>query len=213
MEKPMSTEEKQPSPEGSAEPEEPSTQTEGAPPGGDDSKDTSHELLEQINLLQQENKTLRDKSLRAIAEMENFRKRALRDKEEARRYANAALVEELLPVIDNFTIGLAAADNSEHGKPFAQGFAMILTQIRNVLQQNGVEEIDPKGEPFDPNLHESIGHQASDEFPEGTVMSVERVGYRLHARLIRPASVVVSKGSVSENNAKTESTGTESDSE
>lgn len=160
----------------------------------EDEQDPTTELLNQIAQLQEEVKALKEKNLRTIADSENFRKRALRDKDEARRFAALPLVEELLPVIDNFSMGLKAAQSHEGGEAFAKGFEMILTQIKNVLQQNGVVEINPQGEAFDPNLHESISYQASDEVEEGQVLSVERVGYSLHQRLIRPASVVVSQG-------------------
>lgn len=157
-------------------------------------KDPVTELLNQITQLQEEVKALKEKNLRSIADSENFRKRALREKDDARRFATQPLVEELLPVIDNFSMGLKAAQSHEGGEAFTKGFAMILTQIKNVLQQNGVVEINPQGEAFDPNLHESISYQPSNEVEEGQVLSVERVGYSLHQRLIRPASVVVSQG-------------------
>lgn len=139
----------------------------------------------------------RERQLRLIAEMDNMRRRHLRDKEDTRKITTAGLLEDLLPVVDNFALGLQAARQHEGGDAFAQGFEMILGQLRSFLQQQGVEEINPKGEPFDPKWQESVAHLAHDEVAEGHVVSVERIGYRLGERLLRAAAVVVSKGSSS----------------
>ncbi|MCC5833578.1 MAG: nucleotide exchange factor GrpE [Opitutales bacterium] len=157
--------------------------------------DETSDLFRQMDALQMELKTAKERYLRTVADLENFRKRAVREKDEARRGATSSLIEDLLPVIDNFQMGLAAAAKHDGGEAFTQGFEMILNQIQGVLRSNGVQELNPVGEAFNPNLHESIAYQPSDEQPEGHVISVERVGYVLHERLLRPAAVVVSKGS------------------
>lgn len=158
------------------------------------SEEDAGDLFRQIDALQVELKTAKERYMRSVADMENFRKRAVREKDEARKLALSSLIEDLLPVLDNFQMGLSAAKNHAGGEAFVQGFEMILGQLQGVLRDNGVKELHPVGEAFDPNLHESIAYQPSDDQPEGHVVSVERVGYVLHERLIRPASVVVSKG-------------------
>lgn len=136
----------------------------------------------------------RDLALRTAADFDNYRKRAARDKEDAIRYANTALLEDLLPVIDNFELGLAAARSAEGADAILQGLDMVSRQFRDFLASAGVEEIATDGATFDPNLMEAVGHEPDPSAPEGSVLRQTRRGYKLRDRLLRPASVVVSKG-------------------
>ena len=136
---------------------------------------------------------LKDKLLRGQAEWDNSRKRILREKEEAVRYAGEALLEKLLPVVDNFEMGMQAAKSATDAKAIAQGFEMVLAQFQQVLRDAGVEPVDAVGQPFDPHRHEALGHQDSTEHPEGHVMMQTRKGYKLKDRLLRPASVFVAR--------------------
>ena len=162
----------------------------GTAPGTEDDSG----LLKKLEEVTAEADAQRDRYVRAVAEMDNLRRRTAREKDEARRFAVSGLVEELLPIIDHFSLGLDAARKHEGGKAFAEGFEMILGQLRGALERHGVTEIHPEGAAFDPNLHECVLHQPHDSAEEGAVISVERVGYKLHDRLLRPASVVVSSG-------------------
>lgn len=135
-----------------------------------------------------------DRYLRAVADLENYRKRTLREKEELRKYGAAGFIEELLPILDSFKIGLDAAVGHPEAKDVTEGFALAVDQLSNVLKRYGVTEIDPEGDPFDPNLHEGVSHMPSETVDEGIVLAVTRVGYKMHERLLRPASVVVSSG-------------------
>ena len=157
-------------------------------------QDEQSKLLEQLETLTAEANGYRDRALRAVAELENYRKRAIREKDESRKYANQDLMETFLPLLDNFSMGLQAAQQHEAGKAFAEGFAMVLTQVNGWLESNGIACLNPVGEAFDPNLHESVAHLEHAEIPDGHVIEVNRVGYSLHDRLLRPAVVVVSKG-------------------
>lgn len=134
-----------------------------------------------------------DRLVRTAADFDNYRKRAMREKQEAIRFANEAILEKLMPVLDNFDMAVTAAQNSEPGtaESFQAGVNMILQQLKRVLTDAGLQEIDARGKPFDPNLHEAIAQQPSDTIPEGYVLQQVRKGYRLHERLLRPASVVV----------------------
>jgi molecular chaperone GrpE len=136
---------------------------------------------------------LKDKLLRAQAEWDNSRKRIERSKDEAVRYAAEGLLEKLLPVLDNFEMGMQAAQNATDAKAISQGFEMVLAQFRQVLRDAGVEPVDAVGQPFDPHRHEALGHQDSEEHPEGHVMMQTRKGYKLKDRLLRPASVFVAR--------------------
>jgi molecular chaperone GrpE len=136
-----------------------------------------------------------ERLLRATADFDNFKKRAAREKTEAIHYANFSLLQKLLPILDNFEMALAAAQNAEGDKlaSLQSGVAMIQQQLRTVLAENGLEEIDAAGKPFDPNFHEAISQQESAEIPEGNVLQQLRKGYRLKDRLLRPATVIVAK--------------------
>jgi molecular chaperone GrpE len=136
---------------------------------------------------------LKDKLLRGQAEWDNSRKRILREKEDAVRYASEALLEKLLPVLDNFEMGMQAAKSATDAKAIAQGYEMVLAQLQQVLRDAGVEPVDAVGQPFDPHRHEALGHQDSTEHPEGHVMMQTRKGYKLKDRLLRPASVFVAR--------------------
>ena len=137
---------------------------------------------------------LKDLALRARADLDNFRKRALREKEEAIRYANNGLLEKILPISDNFELGLDAARNATDTASILQGMSMVHKQLQEFMRGNGLEEIQAEGEAFDPNKHDAVSQEFSREIPEGHVIRQVRKGYKIKDRLIRAASVVVSKG-------------------
>jgi len=136
-----------------------------------------------------------DRLLRTTADLENFKKRAARERQEAIKFANASLLEKLIPALDNLEMALAAANNAEsHSiESLKTGIAMIYNQLKAALADSGLEEIDATNRPFDPNLHEAVSHQESAAVPEGQVLQQLRKGYKLRERLIRPATVVVAR--------------------
>ena len=136
----------------------------------------------------------RDLALRTQADFENYKKRAARERDEGIKYANRSLLERLVPIVDNFELGLSAAWEEGKHSPIYSGMNMVLKQLTDFLADNGLQPIDAVGKQFDPNLHEAIGHEPSDEIPEGRVIRQTRRGYRLKDRLLRPAAVVVSSG-------------------
>jgi molecular chaperone GrpE len=136
----------------------------------------------------------RDLALRSQADFENYKKRSAREKEEAIKYANSSLLEKLIAIVDNFELGLEAARAEGARSPVFSGMSMVLKQLMDFLSDSGLQPIDATGQKFDPNLHEAIAHEPSDEFPEGIVVRQTRRGYRMKDRLLRPSSVVVSSG-------------------
>ena len=136
----------------------------------------------------------RDLALRSQADFENYKKRCAREKEDAIKYANASLLERLVAIVDNFKLGLEAARGESERSPIYSGMTLVLKQLNDFLAENGLQAIEAEGKRFDPNLHEAIAHEPSEQFPEGIVIRQTRRGYRFKDRLLRPSSVVVSSG-------------------
>jgi len=126
--------------------------------------------------------------------LENFRKRTAREKDELRQFAAAGVVEDIIPILDNLCLGLGAAKQQTDVKAIVDGINLVLEQFKSMLARHGLKEVNPLGQPFDPNLHDCISHQPSADIPEEKVSQVVRLGYTLNGRLLRPASVVVSSG-------------------
>jgi len=137
----------------------------------------------------------KDLAMRSAADLENYRKRAAREKEDAVKFANASFLERLVPILDNFELGLSAARNDTAASAIVAGLDMVSRQLSDFLISTGVEPVNGEpGTPFDPNVHEAIGQEASAEIAEGAIIRQLRKGFKLRDRLIRPAMVVVSKG-------------------
>ena len=164
--------------------------------GADSFEDAQAAVLSRIDAITTENAALRDMLVRATADFDNFRKRVVREKEDAKRTANADLVSALVPVLDTMALAMSSArQHHPEASGILDGIDMIVSQLKNVLKANGVEEIAPvPGSAFDPNLHESITTQPSDTVEEGKISLVVRTGYTLNGRLIRAASVILSSG-------------------
>lgn len=148
----------------------------------------------ELERMREEAARFRDLALRNQADLENFRKRMAREKEELARYANSVLVEKLLPVLDSFELGLAHARSTPGAESIAQGFVMVEKQLSDFLRDAHVEVIDAMGAEFDPNLHEAVSQLPDPDVPAGRVSKQIRKGYKLRDRLVRPATVVVSSG-------------------
>ncbi len=136
-----------------------------------------------------------DRYLRVAADLENFRRRTVREKDELRLYAASRILEDLLPALDNLALGLAAARQPKADlKTLTDGVELVLQQLKGALSSHGLKEINPAGQPFDPHQHEAISHQADAKVAAEHVLAVVRPGFSLNGRLLRPASVVVSSG-------------------
>lgn len=142
-----------------------------------------------------------ERLLRATAEYENYKKRAQREAEEFRKFANESLIKELLPVIDNLerAVESSGTDKSAN-KGIVEGVEMTLREIYKVLERFHLKALESEGRPFDPNFHQAVLQQESSDHPENTVLKEMQKGYTLHDRLIRPAMVVVTKAEAKEKN-------------
>jgi molecular chaperone GrpE len=163
-------------------------------PAGGGAGAAPQSMADRVAELEAELTRAKDQALRDRADFENTRKRLQREKEEAVRYANTGLLEKLLPVVDNFELGLAAARQSADGSAVLSGMSMVQKQLEDFLRDNGLQSIDATGQKFDPNLHEALGEETSVDVPEGVVLRQLRKGWKLKDRLIRAANVFISKG-------------------
>ena len=135
----------------------------------------------------------RELAVRTAADLDNYRKRSAREREDAIRYANQGLLEDLLPVIDNFEMGMLAASQDKSSMIYI-GMDMVRRQMNDFLGNQGVTEIPAEGQMFNPNVHEAVSQEPGDE--EGRVLRVHRRGFMLRDRLLRPATVVVAKSAM-----------------
>jgi molecular chaperone GrpE len=146
-------------------------------------------IEEEVEHLKTELDHVRDIYLRKLAEFDNFRKRVEREREENRLAGVEEMVRELLPVLDNFERALQHAEDDSGA--FQQGVEMIAKQLWDTLERRGVKQIDPAGQPFDPELHEAVQRVEDGQYPPGTVAWVMLKGYTMGDRLVRPAMVGV----------------------
>jgi molecular chaperone GrpE len=155
----------------------------------------SADLAAQLATAKKEAADNYDRFMRTAADLENLRKRTLREKEELRLYSASRVLEDLLPVMDNLALGLTAAKQPNADlKTLTGGVDMVLTQFKSALGNHGLKEIHPAGQPFDPHQHEALSHAPSPDVKAEHVLNVIRTGYSLNGRLLRPASVIVSSG-------------------
>jgi molecular chaperone GrpE len=140
-------------------------------------------------------KTNYDRFLRQVAELENFKKLTARDRDEAIRFANEALIKDLLTVVDNLERAVAHASGGGNGKPIVEGVEMVLKGLLDAMAKHGVTQISAVGQPFDPSKHEAISQVESESHEPNAVVDELHKGYMLHDRLLRPALVSVAKAS------------------
>jgi len=149
---------------------------------------------DEIERLQKELATTQEQMLRAQAEAQNAGRRATADIEKAHKFGQEKLVGDLLVVVDNLERSMTAVDGeSELLKPVLEGIELTLKSLQDALKRQNVEEIDPEGLPFDPQLHQAMTMVENPDVEPNTVLNVFQKGYTLHGRLVRPAMVVVSK--------------------
>ena len=160
----------------------------------DNPDSTDQKDLDPIEEAQKDAAHWKDLAARNQAELDNYRKRMAREKSDAIKFANASLLSELLPVIDSFQMGLSAAINEDPDSIISKGMEMVQKQLEEFLTSQGAVLISSVGQEFDPNLHEAISQESSDEVPSGHVISEIRKGFTLNDRLLRAANVIVSKG-------------------
>lgn len=166
---------------------------------GSESTDLEIEV-DEITALKSELEKSREESrkhyglyLRSLAELENYKKRAVRDREEYSKFALLPLIQKLLPVVDDLERALAQFNNSKDLEGLSKGVEIITRSLQEIIKNEGVEPIEALGQPFDPQYHQPLIVEESDEHPENTIIEEFQTGYILHGRVIRPSLVKVSK--------------------
>jgi len=153
-------------------------------------------MEEKVESLENEAKETHDRLLRVSAEFENYKKRAAREMNDFRKFANESFVKAMLPVIDNLDRAIESSNNEKHtDSSVVVGVNMTLKEILKVLEQFGVKRFDSLGDTFDPGLHQAVMQEETDRHAENSVVKELQKGYMIHDRLLRPAMVVVSKKS------------------
>ena len=155
------------------------------------SEDIQCKATENVQDLLAEIESLRDKVLRAEAEMQNVRRRADRDVENAHKFGLERLVQQILPIVDSLEKALEAKTNQDD--PVIQGVELTFKLLQDLMSKESINVIDPLGEPFDPNLHEAMSMIENRELEPNSVFAVVQKGYTLNERLVRPAMVMVTK--------------------
>jgi molecular chaperone GrpE len=151
-----------------------------------DKKDAAKELKEQLA-------SEKDRVLRLSAEFENYKKRKQRELDDFKRFANETVFKNLLTVVDNLERAIESAKDSSDEGGLLEGVKLTHKEILKLFETFNVKPVEAQNQPFDPNFHQAVTQEATDDFPENTVTAVLQKGYILHDRLIRPAMVVVSK--------------------
>ena len=163
------------------------------------------DLRKQLEVKELEAKNSYERYLRQAAELDNFKKRTAREREEAIRFANEALIKDLLPVVDNLERAVAHASGGGNGKPLVEGVEMVLKGLLDVLMKHGVVQITALGQLFDPSKHEAMAQVESDTHEPNSVVDELHKGYMLRDRLLRPALVSVAKAIKSQEKKNDES--------
>jgi molecular chaperone GrpE len=185
------------------EPGQPGAASETAPPPQPQSQDAvakgAKSLQEVVAALQAEVDDLKDKWLRAHAEMDNIRKRGERERDEAAKYAITKLAKDIVGVGDNFqraidAVPSGASENDPTLKSFLDGVTMTERELLNVLDRHGIKRLQPINEPFNPHLHEAVRQVPRSDVPSGTIVEIYQAGYIIADRVLRPAMVGVAQG-------------------
>jgi len=149
-------------------------------------------LKKELEKVQEENKKLYDQYLRALAETENSRKRAAKDKEEYLKFAVLPLIKKILPVIDDLERAMAVAGTAHDYEGLSKGVELICRKLQDIVHEQGVMPIEARGQIYDPQYHQALITEESAEHPENTILDELQKGYTMHGRVIRPSLVKVS---------------------
>jgi len=173
---------------------EPLPETDPVPEDDVKPDDPLAELEAQLESAQKDAEEAHERLLRVSAEFENYKKRAARETQDFRKFANESLIKTLLPIVDNLERALESANNNQlENNPIAEGVLMTHSEILKIFEQFQVKQVESLEKPFDPGFHQAVMQEENDLHPDNTVLKELQKGYVMHDKLIRPAMVVVSK--------------------
>ena len=195
QEKPVEDKSEEPAAQAEEDTEAPAEETAEKEESAEETEITAEQEMAKM---QQELEEANDTMLRLAAELDNYKKRVAKERESLIKYAAQDIIQQLLPILDNFGRAIESADKSKDCDSLLEGVRMISKQMYDVLERKGVSKIDAVGKTFDPTIHEAVMHMPSEEHPENIVIEELQKGYMLHDRLIRPSAVAVSKGTEEE---------------
>ena len=192
--------------------EEDNTETEEPIVNNDDDRETAKSdeedeesvarLQTKLNDAYGKQDDLKSKYLRAVADLENLRKRSIRDREDAVQRIRSQVIGDLLPALDAFQLGFAEAKKHEAAAKFVEGFSMAVTLMETTLSEYGLAVIDPQGDEFDAKYHEAVGYEENSDCEDGSVIRTIRIGYRIGEQLLRPATVILAKESAASDDSE-----------
>jgi molecular chaperone GrpE len=172
-------------------PADPPAGAPGASTGGNDAAQTPATMEEQLTKAKEDAQKYLSNWQRAEADFQNYKRRTEQEREELRRFGNVAIIINLLPIIDDFERAFGSIDSRLAGLSWFEGILLIYRKLQQMLENAGVKPIVTEGQDFDPRYHEAVAHVEGEE---GKVLSEVQRGYKLHERVLRPAMVVVGKG-------------------
>ena len=155
----------------------------------------NEKLTQKVQDAYSQNENFQDKYIRVLADLENLKRRQIKEREETVLRTRSQIIGDLLPTLDAFQMGMQEVEKDESTKNIFVGISMAYKQMENILGEYGLELINPVGSEFDPKYHEALSHQTSEEVTEGFVIQTIRTGYKMKDKLLRPASVIISQGS------------------
>jgi molecular chaperone GrpE len=161
-----------------------------------ENQDSKELTPEEIEKLQAEAAKAKSDYLYLLADFDNYRKNAIKERSDLTKYGSERFVREFLNIFDNFERALETEITPDNQESFREGVQMIAGEIRTLLKNFAVEELKSEGQPFDPSKHEALGSEPSTSLPPGSVARVLKKGYKMHDKLIRPAQVTVSTEAV-----------------
>lgn len=165
------------------------------PENASDQTETGQEnLSKKIKETYSQNEDWQDKYMRVLADLENLKRRQIKEREDAVQRTRSQIFGDLLPALDAFQMGIKEVEKEESTKNIFIGISMAYKQMEDILGEYGLEIINPEGTEFDPKFHEALSYQTNDEVEDGYILQTVRTGYKIRDKLLRPASVIISQG-------------------
>jgi molecular chaperone GrpE len=155
--------------------------------------DASFDVSEEIKKLQEQAEKYKNDYLYLRADFDNFKKQSIKERSDLIKYGAERFIRDLLGILDNFERALQTNVTSENFSTYKQGVEITATELKNLLQKHGIQEVPSQGLPFDPNLHEALSSEQTDQVAPGHITKVFQKAYKLHDKLVRPAQVVVAQ--------------------